>query len=155
MATGCTGNRWRLGPACGGTDRMNRFFQQPQNGKAVLSKEDAHHLTRVLRKHRRYLGDCLGRGAPGKEASKVYLPVIALQTAALYRTGPCAAFDTGHAKGDKWTDYTKAVELGVTSTPVRTEHGDVKPMPPRAKAVGSLANSRSGSYSPNAVSYPK
>ena len=116
---------------------MNRFFQQPQNGKAVLSKEDAHHLTRVLRKNTGDTLEIAWEGCAWEGSIESVSPCVIALGKPLPSTEPPYALHLiqAIAKGDKmdWI-IQKAVELGVTSIqPVRTEHGDVKLDGPRAQ----------------------
>lgn len=109
---------------------MNRFFAQPHNGLAELSKDDAHHLTRVLRARE---GDPVEVAWEGKSWQGVVETtdpcVIRIDHELASNEPPVdVILVQALAKADKmdWI-VQKAVELGVaTIYPVQTRYADVK-----------------------------
>lgn len=109
---------------------MNRFFAPPANGEAVLTKEDAHHLLRVLRAK---TGDSVeiaweGRAWRGRISSSDPCTVTLEEELPSVESPVSIVLVQALAKGDKmdWI-VQKAVELGVTGViPVRTRYADVK-----------------------------
>lgn len=109
---------------------MSRFFAKPVQGAAILSKEDAHHLTRVLRAQ---IGDRIEIAWEG-QAWQGTLESVEPAVVRLQEELPSAEPDLSIvlvqalAKSDKmdWI-VQKAVELGVDRVlPVRTRYSDVR-----------------------------